>query len=79
MDSKNKITIIVILFVILSLASPILISTSNAQTWPTSWTWIDSDHDEDGTADDYRDVQYAYISMDNEYFYFRGYCTHKKQ
>lgn len=42
--------------------------------WPTSWMLIDSDPTENGASDDYRDVQYAYYNVDDEYLYFRLEC-----
>ena len=42
-----------------------------APSWPTSWIWIQWDPNEDGTADDYRDVENAYYQVDSDYLYFR--------
>ena len=42
--------------------------------WPITWTpadLIDTDPNEDGTADDDRDVWYAYYKTDADYLYFR--------
>lgn len=49
----------------------LLPQTVYAQSWPSSWTWIDSDDDENGWIDDYRDVKTAYWSYDMEYLYLR--------
>jgi hypothetical protein len=45
--------------------------TVHAQSWPSSWTWIDSDANENGPFDDYRDVRDAYLSFDSEHLYLR--------
>ncbi|MGB2840905.1 MAG: hypothetical protein WBC40_00255 [Halobacteriota archaeon] len=45
-----------------------------AQTWPTSWTWIDFDPNENGPGDDFRDVENAYYNFDEEYLYLRMEC-----
>ncbi|MCJ7570663.1 MAG: hypothetical protein MUO82_02135, partial [Candidatus Thermoplasmatota archaeon] len=46
----------------------------NAPTWPSNWILIDSDPGEDGTGDDYRDVQYVYYQTDSNYIYLRQEC-----
>ena len=45
-----------------------------AQTCPTSWTWIDSDPNENGWQDDFRDVENAYYNYDEYYLYLRMEC-----
>lgn len=47
---------------------------SGPSSWPSSWTLIDTDPDENGWQDNYRDVEYAYYNFDNEYLYLRLYC-----
>ncbi|MEM1514076.1 MAG: hypothetical protein QXN45_04255, partial [Candidatus Thermoplasmatota archaeon] len=42
--------------------------------WPNSWTLIDTDGNENGAQDNRRDVQYAYIAMDENYLYLRLCC-----
>ena len=51
-----------------------VIQPAAAQTWPTSWTWIDSDPNENGWQDDFRDVENAYYNYDEEYLYLRVCC-----
>ncbi|UCF12799.1 MAG: DUF11 domain-containing protein, partial [Thermoplasmatales archaeon] len=46
-------------------------ATMSAHSWPTTWILFDTDPNEDGTSDDYKDVQYAYYNVDNEYIYFK--------
>jgi len=41
-----------------------------APSWPSTWIWIQWDPNEDGTADDYRDVENAYYQVD-DYLYLR--------
>jgi hypothetical protein len=43
-------------------------------TWPDSWIEIDWDPTENGPNDDYRDVQYAYYTFDDEFLYLRLEC-----
>jgi len=43
-------------------------------TWPDSWIKIDWDKPENGLKDDYRDVQYAYYTFDDEFLYLRLEC-----
>lgn len=47
---------------------------SGPSSWPSSWTLIDTDPNENGWHDNYRDVEYAYYNFDNEYLYLRLYC-----
>jgi uncharacterized repeat protein (TIGR01451 family) len=61
-----------ILALVLSLFAAALIpQVAQAQTWPTSWIQISTDKDEDGTADDPRDVATAWYSYDADYLYLR--------
>jgi len=43
-------------------------------TWPQQWIEIDWDKNEDGAADDWRDVEYAYYQYDNDYLYLKLQC-----
>jgi len=57
---------------LLSLAAAVLMPTPvYAQTWPTSWVLIDTDPDEAGPSNNYRDVWRAYFNFDDDYLYLR--------
>jgi len=46
-----------------------------APTWPDAyWAWLSDDKNEDGTNDDYRDVNTTYYYFDEDYLYLRMYC-----
>jgi len=45
-----------------------------SQTWPTSWIQIDWDKNENGSIDDWRDVEYAYYQFDSSYLYLKFEC-----
>ena len=49
-------------------------SEGNQPNWPTTWILADTDPNESGSNDDYRDVQFAYYYYDNDYFYYRLEC-----
>jgi len=61
----------VIALVIMVLVLMLVSLAGNAQTWPTSWTQVDTDPNENGWSDNTRDVEYAYINYDDDYIYFR--------
>ena len=42
--------------------------------WPSNWIKIDTDPNEDGSKDDYRDVQFCYYNFDDNYLYLRQQC-----
>ncbi len=46
-------------------------SYSMAPSWPASWIQIDTDPNENGTNDDYRDVAKSYFQVDGDYLYLR--------
>jgi len=48
--------------------------TTSGPSWPSSWINIDYDPNEDGSNDDYRDVEHAYYAFDDEYLYLRLGC-----
>ncbi len=51
------------------------IQTASAlPTWPSSWIEIDWDRAEDGSTDDWRDVEYAYYQYDASYLYLKLQC-----
>lgn len=43
-------------------------------TWPSTWIQIDWDRNENGAADDWRDVEYAYYQYDSNYLYLKLKC-----
>jgi uncharacterized repeat protein (TIGR01451 family) len=45
--------------------------TAHAQSWPASWVLIDTDPDEAGPSNNYRDVWKAYFNFDDAYLYLR--------
>lgn len=45
-----------------------------APTWPSPWIEVDWDRNENGWADDWRDVEYAYYQYDNTYLYLKLHC-----
>jgi uncharacterized repeat protein (TIGR01451 family) len=47
---------------------------SAVPTWPSSWIVIDWDRAEDGTGDDWRDVEYAFYQFDVDYLYLKLQC-----
>jgi uncharacterized repeat protein (TIGR01451 family) len=50
------------------------VAEENEFQWPTSWILADTDQNESGYNDDYRDVQYVYYCYDDTYLYFRMEC-----
>ncbi|MCD6421359.1 MAG: hypothetical protein J7L17_02995, partial [Thaumarchaeota archaeon] len=46
----------------------------SGQSWPSSWIQVDWDVNEDGSHDDWRDVEYAYYQQDSSYLYLRLKC-----
>ena len=50
------------------------IADDDQPQWPTSWILADEDPTENGPSDDYRDVNYSYYYVDNNYIYFRLEC-----
>jgi len=46
----------------------------SAYTLSTNWILFDTDPNEAGTSDDFRDVQYAYYYTNDEYLYYRMEC-----
>src|SRR4030043_2034199 len=71
--SENRFLIIG-LILILSLFA--FSSFLEAQSWPASGSWIflATDQNEDGTNDDFRDVQNIYYYTDSSYLYLRLCC-----
>jgi len=72
---KTKIislAIILILLLVNGLAI-VTISEETSPQWPSEWLLIDSDP-EDSTSESFRDVQYAYYNIDDNYIYFRLQC-----
>jgi uncharacterized repeat protein (TIGR01451 family) len=49
-------------------------SYASTPTWPSSWIQVDWDKNEDGSQDDWRDVEYAYYNFDSNYLYLRLEC-----
>ena len=66
--------IVVVVMVMLVFFIGIALQPAAAQTWPTSWTWIDADPNENGWQDDFRDVENAYYNYDENYLYLRMEC-----
>ena len=69
----NKVAaLMVIAVLVLSLSAVSIVpKITQAQTWPSSWTTIDQDGNEDGAADDYLDVKTAWYNYDDNYLYLR--------
>jgi hypothetical protein len=61
-----------VLALVLGLGTGILISKEvMAQSWPTSWTLVDTDPPNDGAGDDYKDVVAASYNFTAGYLYLR--------
>ncbi|MEA2074245.1 MAG: hypothetical protein U9O85_00675 [Euryarchaeota archaeon] len=71
---KKLIVVAVAVLTLLVVFIGIALQPVAAHTWPTSWTWIDSDPNENGWQDDFRDVKNAYYNYDDEYLYLRMCC-----
>jgi len=78
MVSKMKTKIFAIsILMILALGNIVVFvaaSEENQAAWPTSWILADTDQNEAGSSNDYRDVHLAYYYYDNDYLYFRLEC-----
>ena len=72
--NKKLIVMAVAVLTLLVVFIGMALQPAAAQTWPTSWTWIDSDPNENGWQDDFRDVKNAYYNYDEEYLYLRMCC-----
>ena len=74
MRNTRAIHIILALVIVLSLcASVLMLAPAHAQTWPSdpSWIQVDSDPNESGTSNDYRDVRRAYYSYNATHLFLR--------
>jgi len=63
--------------VVLLVVSPFLlfsVPVHSQPLWPTSWIQIDSDPNENGPHDDWRDVKKAYYQYDSNYLYLKLEC-----
>lgn len=70
---------IVLTFLFILLLSPTfaairIMPVHAAPTWPSPWIEIDWDRNENGWADDWRDVEYAYYQYDGNYLYLKLKC-----
>jgi hypothetical protein len=61
---------LVLLVFLMFLFPPVLVLAQPAD-FPTDWSYWMSDPDENGTSNDYRDVQAIYYQVDTEYLYLR--------
>ena len=70
------IIILLCLFNCVALFTPSVYADESQPEWPTSWILIDTDPNEGhvGPTHDYRDINYAYYSLDENYLYFRLEC-----
>jgi len=66
--------LLLILIIFLNIASITIPYASAQPTWPQPWIEIDWDKNEDGPADDWRDVEYAYYEYDSDYLYLKLEC-----
>jgi len=76
---RTRQTKIVITSLFILLLSPTFIAIRTppahaAPTWPSPWFEIDWDRNENGWADDWRDVEYAYYQYDSNYLYLKLKC-----
>src|SRR4030042_1962962 len=71
--SENRFLIIGLILILSLFAFSSLVE---AQTWPAagSWIFLATDQNEDGTNDDFRDVQNIYYYTDSSYLYLRLCC-----
>lgn len=67
-------SILLILVISLNFAVIEIPYVSAQPTWPQQWIEIDWDRNENGAADDWRDVEYAYYQYDNNYLYLKLQC-----
>jgi len=71
MTSIRLVSAILVLATVLSLVAGLLPNEAKAQSWPSSWIWIDDDGNENGPADDYRDGRAAFYNLDSQDLYLR--------
>ena len=71
--NKASYLVLVLVLALLLCASVLTPAPVHAQPppWPTSWIHIDSDPNESGPSNDYRDVSDAYFAYDATYLYLR--------
>ena len=65
---------IIILLVLGNVVVLVAVSEGNQPAWPTSWILTDTDPNESGSNNDYKDVQLASYYYDDNYLYFRLEC-----
>jgi uncharacterized repeat protein (TIGR01451 family) len=71
----NKLAVIFLSFHIIMAGFIVALpKTKGSLSWPTTWTQYDTDPNENGATDDFRDVQYAYYDTDDAYLYYRLEC-----
>ncbi|MCP8305063.1 MAG: DUF11 domain-containing protein [archaeon] len=66
--------VLALVIAILTLSTFVGLTVHALPTWPSSWIPIDSDPNENGSADDWRDVEYAYYQYDADYLYLKLKC-----
>lgn len=71
LGKKPSYLILALVLVLALCASVLTPAPAHAQSWPTSWIHIDSDPNESGTQNDYRDVVRSYYNYDATYLYLR--------
>jgi hypothetical protein len=67
-------TVFLLSLICANLAAASISHVFASPTWPSSWVGIDWDKNEDGVADDWRDVEYAYYQYDSSYLYLKLQC-----
>lgn len=74
MKKRSFSKVLALVLAILTLSNFIGLTVHALPTWPSSWIQIDSDPNEDGPGDNWRDVQYAYYQYDEDYLYLKLKC-----
>lgn len=71
---KVVLNLLLISFILVSLANVQKLDVSAQPAWPQPWIQIDWDRNENGPGDDWRDVEYAYYQYDQDYLYLKLQC-----
>jgi len=72
-SALSLIAMLIISNAIVLFVTPVF-ADENQPQWPISWVLADSDPNENGVSDNFRDVNYSYYYADNNYLYFRLEC-----
>lgn len=73
---STRLAMTILLSILLLASSSFCFFRASAQPsgWPTSWIQFDWDKNENGWADDWRDVEYAYYQYDTNYLFLKFKC-----